>query len=30
MNKPFEEPMIESYDRDELVPEAAFTGGTSV
>jgi hypothetical protein len=30
MNKPFEEPMIESYERDELVLESAFTGGDSV
>jgi hypothetical protein len=30
MNKPFEEPTIESYDREELAPETAFTGGNSV
>ena len=27
MNKPFEEPTIESYDRDELAAETVFTGG---
>jgi hypothetical protein len=29
MDKKFEEPTIESYDRDELAPETAFTGGFS-
>jgi len=29
MKKPFEEPVIASFDRDELAPEAAFTTGVS-
>ena len=29
MNKKFEEPTIETYDREELAPETAFTGGPS-
>ena len=29
MNKKFDEPAIESYDRDELVLESVFTGSDS-
>jgi hypothetical protein len=29
MKKPFEEPVIASFERDELAPETAFTGAFS-